>query len=228
MTYEIVFIAGLLSFFSPCIIPLLPIYLAQLAKGATQSTVDSRMKLNWYLIAQTLVFVTGIGTSFVLLGFGAGFLGQVFSSDTFLVICGTFAILMGLYQMGLLRLDFLAKERRIHSKGSANSGIFSSYLLGLTFSFGWTPCIGPVLAAILGIASSQGQGVSAAIMMLVYSAGLAVPFLIISIMGHGILDKMKKINPYLERIRILSGVLIILMGILLMTNNLNLLASGFQ
>lgn len=224
MTYDIVFLAGLLSFFSPCIIPLLPVYVAQLAKGATGTVADPSDKLNWRLIAQTIVFVTGIATSFVLLGFGAGFLGQALSSDTFLFICGLFAILLGLYQMGLLKLNFLARERKIHLKESTRSGIVGSYLLGFTFSFGWTPCIGPVLATVLGVASNQGQGLHAALMMLVYSAGLAIPFVVISIMGNVILDRIKGLNPYLARIQFVSGLLIILMGILLMTNNLNFLA----
>lgn len=225
MTYDIVFIAGLLSFFSPCIIPLLPVYVAQLTKGSTKTVTDPNHKLNWRLIVQTIVFVTGISTNFVLLGFGAGFLGQALNSETFLIICGLFAIVMGLYQVGLLKLDFLARERKIHVKDATRAGVFASYLLGFTFSFGWTPCIGPVLATVLGVASSQGQALHGALLMLIYSAGMAIPFVIISIMGHVILDRVKVLNPYLARIQIVSGLLIILMGILLMTNNLNVLAT---
>lgn len=225
MTYDIVFLAGILSFFSPCIIPLLPIYVAQLSKGAAETRGDVKGKVNWRLMAQTIVFVMGIETNFVLLGFGAGALGNVFGSETFLVICGTVAIGMGLYKIGIIKIDFLARERKVYMTGTSSSSVVSAYLLGFTFSFGWTPCIGPVLATVLGVASNQGQGLYAAVLMFIYGAGLAIPFILISALGNVLLDRVKVLHPYLRKIEIASGVLIILMGILLMTNQLNRLAA---
>jgi len=195
MTYDIVFVAGLLSFFSPCIIPLLPVYIAQLAKGTVETVAAPTNTFNWRLILQTIVFVIGISTNFVLLGFGAGFLGQVVSGEKFLVICGFVVVVLGLYKMGLIRLDFLARERKLRLTSTPRSGVVGSYLLGFTFSFGWTPCIGPVLASVLGIASNQGgQEVQGALLMLIYSAGLAVPFVVISFMGNALLNRMKGLN----------------------------------
>lgn len=234
MTYEIVFVAGFLSFFAPCIIPLLPVYVAQLSQGAAGNDGSARVKItsqfsiNLRLMGQTALFVAGISTSFVLLGFGAGVLGKLLISREFLIVCGMVVILFGIHQMGLLRLGFLDREKRIQLKASSGVGILSSYLMGFTFSFGWTPCVGPVLAAVLGVASSQGQPINAALLMLVYSAGLATPFMIVSMMGDLLVERMRGIHPHLEKIQKASGVLLIVMGMLLMTDNLNIFSAFLE
>ena len=229
--YDIVFVAGILSFFSPCTIPLLPIYVAQLSQGASGSGQAARIKLadgfslNLRLIGQTVLFIAGISTSFVLLGFGAGVMGEILFSREFLIACGILAVLFGIHQVGLLRFSFLEREKKIELKAPSQFGLIRSYLMGLTFSFGWTPCIGPVLAAVLGIASSQGQPINAALMMLVYSAGLSIPFIVVAVMSDLLVERMNRIHRHLENIQIASGVLIIIMGILLMTDNLNILST---
>ncbi|MDR3565255.1 MAG: cytochrome c biogenesis protein CcdA [Negativicutes bacterium] len=226
--FDAVFLAGVLSFFSPCILPLLPVYLAQLARGDGAQGVRAdgivTSRLNWPLIARTAVFVTGISTSFVLLGFGAGLAGLVLSSQEFLAACGIVAILLGVHQTGLFRLRMLEREKRLHLPRIFRLGIFGAFLLGFTFSFGWTPCVGPVLATVLAVASNQGQAFDAVTLMLVYSAGLAMPFLLVSLIGDRALARIRGVNRYLPQIQVASGLLIIGMGVLLMTNNLNSLS----
>lgn len=231
MAVEVVFLAGILSFFSPCTVPLLPVYFAELAGSAKVQATDAasvRSSLpDVELIFRTLVFVAGISTSFALLGFGAGFVGQVLGSQTFLIVCGIVVVLLGIHQTGLIRFQLLERQKKLESSGPARTDLVGAFLLGFTFSFGWTPCVGPVLATVLALASNQGQALGAAAMMLVYSAGLSVPFILIALFGHLALTRIKGLQRYLPKVQIASGVLIILMGILLMTNKLNFLAINF-
>lgn len=228
-----VFIAGMLSFFAPCIIPLLPVYVSTLSSSAekveksSEKSISRGITINWRLVVQTLVFVGGLGTTFVMLGFGAGALGGLLGSKTFLRICGAFVILLGLHQTGLLHMFFLDREKRLDMSKSNKTGLLGSYLLGLTFSFGWTPCIGPILATVLLLASNSSQILYGVVLMLVYTLGLAVPFLIISIFTNYMLKAFKKVNKYLPVIRVIGGILIIAMGIILMTDNLNFISSIF-
>jgi cytochrome c biogenesis protein CcdA len=228
MAFDVVFLAGLLSFFSPCTVPLMPVYFAELAGGAAASGVsdgkNAIAKFNGILMLRTVLFVIGISTSFVLLGFGAGLAGKVFGSRVFQVGCGILAIILGIHQTGLIRFRLLERQKTFDSAGSSRPKLFGAFLLGFAFSFGWTPCVGPVLATVLALASNQGQAFGAAQLMLVYSAGLAIPFLLISVMGSWAMDRIKSMNRYLPGIQMASGLLIIVMGLLLMTDNLNALS----
>ena len=120
----------------------------------------------------------------------------------------------------------LDREKRVVIKG--NNGIFGIFLLGFSFSFGWTPCIGPILAAVLGISASGGQALYGVWLMIIYSLGLMIPFLIIAIFSDGLLRHVKKLNMHLEKIKIAGGIIIILMGILLMNNSLNVITRLFE
>lgn len=243
-----VFIAGVLSFFAPCIIPLLPVYIANLSASAGEDIAVKKIAkqssnlvctdgvcaispkpkytVNWRLVLQTLVFVSGLGTIFVLMGFGAGALGGLLSGRAFVIGGGILVILLGLHQTGLFHLVFLEREKKVTlNEAAPRGGIFGSYLLGLTFSFGWTPCVGPVLATVLVVASSGNQAFFGAGLMLVYTIGLALPFMLISFFTDILVKSFRKISRHLPKIRVVGGILIIIMGILLMTNNLNLLNS---
>ncbi|WP_391204353.1 cytochrome c biogenesis CcdA family protein [Psychrobacillus sp. L4] len=226
-----VFIAGMFSFLSPCILPLLPVYISVLSSNGyntirEQSFITFGMlKVNPHLIFKTIVFVFGLSTSFVLLGFGAGALGAFINTKGFIVFCGFIVVLLGLHQIGLFHLPFLARENKLNLKRSGKRDILGTYLLGFTFSFGWTPCIGPILGAVLGLSASEGQAVYGAFLMFVYALGLLIPFLILSIFSDVLLRQIKKINTHLTKIRIVGGIIIIIMGIFLMTNNLNLFVS---
>lgn len=226
-----VFIAGMISFFAPCIIPLLPVYVSRLSSTAGQTEdvkqEGKRFFINWRLVAQTMVFVGGLGTTFVMLGFGAGVLGTFLGSRTFLTIAGILVIILGLHQTGILHMFFLDREKRLDMSSNDKTGLLGSYLLGLTFSFGWTPCIGPILATVLLLASSGNQVFYGVVLMLVYTLGLAIPFLLISIFTSCLLKTFRKVNKFLPVIKVIGGILIIFMGVVLMTDSLNYIISLF-
>ena len=227
-----VFVAGLLSFFSPCLVPLIPVYLSMFAGG--QQGIDNEkyivkirnVAFNLMVIAKTVVFVIGISTSFIILGFGAGAFGSAINSKWFITLCGIIVIALGVHQTGLVHIGFLEREKRliVHS----SNGILETFLLGFSLSFGWTPCIGPILATILGFSATGGQAIYGAWLMFVYSLGLMIPFLILAIFSDLLLRRIKALNNYLGKIKVVGGIIIIIMGVLLMENNLNLITELFR
>ena len=227
-----VFVAGICSFFSPCLVPLLPVYISIFAGNQNDENQEKYIKklgklnINLIIIAKTLVFVGGISTSFIILGFGAGSLGTLINSKLFITFCGLVIIILGIHQTGLIHLKGLDRERRFILK--SDNGILGIFLLGFSFSFGWTPCIGPILAAVLGISATGGQALYGVWLMIIYSLGLMIPFLVIAIFSDGLLRHVKKLNKHLEKIKIVGGIIIILMGILLMNNSLNLITKLFE
>ncbi|MFJ7408549.1 MULTISPECIES: cytochrome c biogenesis CcdA family protein [unclassified Lysinibacillus] len=228
LLFSTVFIAGILSFLSPCIVPLLPVYFSVLSTNESGVAIQHNLTLgkwqvNPHLIFKTVIFVFGLSTSFVILGFGAGFLGAFINKDWFIAICGVVVVLLGLHQIGLLKLAVLHKETKVQLKRSDKRDLLGTYLLGLTFSMGWTPCIGPILGAVLGISASEGQATYGALMMFFYALGLLIPFLILAIFSDLLLRHVKKLNKHIGKIKIAGGIIIIFMGIVLMTNNLNVL-----
>lgn len=219
-----VFLAGILSFLSPCVVPLLPVYLSVLASpGADWGTEKTKLQRWSALVFRTLLFIAGIAVCFVLLGFGAGALGGVINSRVFIVVMGFVVILLGIHQTGLVKIKWLYREKRLDFKRAKKTDAVGVFLMGLAFSFGWTPCVGPVLAAILGLAAGGGTAFYGAFLMAVYSLGFAVPFIILALFSEVLLTKIKWLNRHLAKIKIVGGILIILMGILLMTQNFNML-----
>lgn len=206
-----VYVAGLLSFFSPCIFPLLPVYLGMLSTSGKKS------------VAKTLIFVVGLSTSFVLLGFGAGSIGSFLTSRTFRIISGVIVIIFGIIQMEIVKIPLLERTKLLDIKEKENDSIWGAFLLGFTFSLGWTPCVGPILASILFISSGGGNPYYGALMMLIYVLGLATPFVILSFSSKYLLQKISGIKKYLGVIKKVGGLLIIIMGILLLTDKLNIL-----
>lgn len=227
-----VFVAGIFSFFSPCLVPLLPVYISIFAGDQNNNRNERTIKklgfirINLKIIAQTLVFIAGISTSFVILGFGAGSLGAVINSKWLLTFFGLLVVVLGIHQTGLVHFKFLDKEKKLVSK--SQTGIPGTFLLGFSLSFGWTPCIGPILDTVLGISATGGQAYYGGWLMFIYSLGLTIPFLIIAIFSDILLRHVKKLNTHLEKIKIAGGIIIIIMGILLMTNSLNLITGLFQ
>ncbi|HZK10505.1 MAG TPA: cytochrome c biogenesis CcdA family protein [Clostridia bacterium] len=218
-----VFIAGLLSFFSPCTVPMIPVYIGILADGGDRVKKIGFISFSPRSMLRTMLFVLGISVSFVTMGFGAGALGALLYSPWFLRILGFIVILLGIKQMGLIRLGFLDKERKVQAKTDV-SAYWGAFILGLTFSFGWTPCVGPVLGAVLGISSSGGPLIGG-FYMLIYSLGMMIPFLFITLFSSYALSKVEFLERHVFTLQKVGGLLIILMGILLMFDKLSVLSS---
>lgn len=215
-----VFIAGILSFFSPCIVPLLPVYFSIFTSDRTE---DSKISSRLQLFLKSLLFVAGLSTSFVILGFGAGALGSLIGTRPFMITIGAVVVLLGLHQTGLISIPVLMKQRTMEIKRSERSDALGVFLLGFTFSFGWTPCIGPVLGSILGLAASGNQAIYGGLLMAVFSLGFLIPFMVLALFSDLLLKRVHFINRHFGKIKVIGGLVIILMGVLLMTDNLNLL-----
>ena len=226
-----VFLAGILSFFSPCILPLMPVYVGILLDSEHEKTVHIFGKdVSWYGLVKTLCFIAGLSTVFLILGYGAGALGQVLYAPWFRYLLGGIVILLGIHQMGLINLQQLQKQKSIQlKKDEKRNEFFNAFLIGVTFSFGWTPCVGPVLSSVLALAASGGNGaLQGALLMLVYTLGLALPFLLLALASGWVLQRFAKLKPHMGTLKKIGGALIVLMGILLMLGNLNSLASLFH
>ncbi len=218
--------AGLLSFFSPCVVPLLPVYLSAFsASAAGEETSAFRRRLRVAL--KSFLFVAGISVCFIILGFGAGALGAVIDSTVFMFAMGLVVIVLGLHQTGIVHIKWLYRQKKVELKRARNRDYFGAFLLGLTFSFGWTPCIGPVLGAIMGLSAVSSRPFYGGFLMAVYSLGFFVPFMILALFSDLLLTKIKALNKYLDRIKIAGGIIIILMGILLMSGSLNKILTIF-
>lgn len=225
-----VFLAGVLSFFSPCIFPLLPVYAGILLDNQEKSRTFRFLgrDVAWSGLIRTFCFIGGISVIFFILGFGAGFLGHLLYADWFRYVMGTIIIILGLHQMEVLHLRKLEVQKTLNFKQSQSSHYLSAFLLGITFSFGWTPCIGPVLSSVLALAASGGNGaLQGALLTLVYTLGMALPFLLLALASGFVMPYFSKIKPHILLLKKIGGLLIILMGVLLIFGQLNVLSGIF-
>lgn len=209
-----VFVAGFLSFFAPCTFPLIPVYIGLLTDEGSK-----------YL--KTMAFVLGISTTFVILGFGAGALGSVIYSDWILIVGGLLIVVLGIHQMDLIHIPGLEKYRVFKFKNRSTK-ILGTFLMGVTFSFGWTPCVGPVLGAVLLTSASAGQAFYGGFLMLVYALGLMLPFIVMTFASTLVLKQFQKLEKHLMVIKRIGGALIVLMGVLLMTNQLTTITAFIE
>ena len=220
----IAFTAGVLSFLSPCVLPLVPSYLSFITGMSLedlQEGVDRRAT-----IVHSLLFVSGFTLIFVTLGASASFLGQFLRYYEIWIarIGGVIIILLGLHLTGIFQVTRLLGERRLHLKDKP-TGYMGTLAVGIAFGAGWTPCIGPVLGAILTYAASQDQFWSGVSLLFVYSAGLAVPFLVSAAAVNWFLSTFKSIRKYLHGIQVASGILLIILGVLLVTGSFTVLST---
>lgn len=227
-----VFLAGILSFFSPCILPLLPVYTGVLLDDKDGAQASSgKFSISVTSLLRTLAFIAGISFIFILLGYGAGFLGDLLYASWFQYFTGAIIILLGLHQMEILHFKGLYKEKRLQLRGQGQNGkgYSQAFLLGLTFSFAWTPCVGPVLGSVLALAASGGSGAwQGAGLMLVYTLGLALPFLLLALTSSYVLKHFRKLHPYLGILKKVGGFLIIVMGLLVLFGNASILSQLFE
>src|SRR3954464_11862845 len=208
-------IAGLVSFLSPCVLPLVPPYLVYLT-GATIEHVanDEGIKASKRAVmSAALMFVLGFSTVFVALGASASFIGGVIParSAQFSILAGIVIIIMGLHFLGLTRIGFLMREGRLTAPKPV--GLWGAYVMGLAFAFGWTPCIGPILAAILSVAAAEATVTRGAMLLAVYSAGLGIPFLLAAFMIEQFSSLFKRMKHHLQNVERAMGVLMVVTGI---------------
>jgi cytochrome c-type biogenesis protein len=221
----VAFAAGVLSFLSPCVLPLVPSYIGFLT-GMTLPEVSGRRRA---ALIHALLFIGGFSLVFVLLGASATALGRALNYYQVWLqrVGGVLVILFGLLCLGVFKVGLLTQERRLHLERKP-VGYLGSVLVGMAFAAGWTPCIGPVLGGILGLAATSGD-VSRGILLLgVYSAGLALPFLIAAVAVESFLDWFQRFRRFLPWVMRISGVLLILMGVLLVTGEFTRLAGWLQ
>ena len=222
--YAGAFAAGLLSFVSPCVLPLVPAYIcflggASLDQLTAEEGVDSALARKVFVAA--VAFVLGFGTVFVILGATATVLSQVIAQNigTLGKIAGVVIVIFGLHFMGVFRIGFLNFEKRFHMENKP-AGLVGSYLLGLAFAFGWTPCVGPVLATILMVAAT-GEDVWGGIFLLsAYAAGIGLPFLAAALAVKPFMEFMARFRKHMRKVEITIGSLLVLTGVAIFTGSL--------
>ena len=212
----IAFGAGLISFLSPCVLPLIPGYVSFISGQSLQEILKSK-KIN---ILPLILFCFGFSTVFIILGASASFLGQTLlqNSETLRVIAGVVIIIFSLQLIGLINISYLNFEKRFEAKKSKN--ILFPYLIGLAFGFGWTPCIGPILGSILALASIEETLSKAIILLTFYSVGLAIPFVLSGYLIQRFLVFSKNFKKNINLISKIGGIILLITGILILTNQL--------
>jgi cytochrome c-type biogenesis protein len=234
MTHElsipIAFLAGIASFLSPCVLPLVPGYISMLSGASIEELKkEASSELLGRVLRNSLAFVAGFSLVFVILGASATWVGQFLRAhqSTFNIIAGIIVVIFGLHLTGLVKIPLLYREARLDA-GTPRRGLGGAFLVGFAFAFGWTPCIGPILAAILAIAAERQTVFQGMFLLAVYSAGLAIPFLITSLGLSSFLKFYKGFRKHLQAVEVGSGVLLIVLGTLMALNKLTIISGYFS
>ena len=222
LSYSIAFSAGVVSFFAPCLLPLLPAYISYIT-GVSLKELEKKGydPFKKEVIISSLFYILGFSLIFVILGITAASLGIVLRQHSRLIqqIGGFLITIFGLEFAGLLKIPFLAKERKVSLPGwTKKLGHFRAFLLGVIFAMAWTPCIGAVLGSILALAAVSGSVVSGASYLLVYSLGISIPFLIVSLTLTAAPKYLKTIGKHIGLITKISGIILVIIGVLLLTD----------
>ena len=219
--YLIAFGAGLISFLSPCVLPLIPGYISYISGQSLQEILNKK-EINFFPL---ILFCLGFSTVFVLLGASASFLGQTLlqNSEVLRILAGIVIIIFSLQLIGIINIPYLNFEKRFDAKESRN--ILFPYVIGVAFGFGWTPCIGPILGSILALASIEETLSRAVILLILYSLGLAIPFVLSGYLIQRFLLFSKNFRKNINLISKIGGIILLVTGILILTNQLQ--AIGF-
>ena len=230
-TIGIAFLAGLASFLSPCVLPLVPIYLAQLVGPSIYQASTQRKEFHTRFVtfSHALTFVVGFTLAFVALGATASALGSFLKVHQILLrqVGGVLLVLMGLHFTGLLKLPFLYWQKHFEYH-PGRPGYLASLLIGIIFAIGWSPCIGPILGSILFMAANAGTLRSGVLLLLTYSLGLGVPFLLLGLGLDRFSRLLKWLKPHLGKIEVATGIMLIAVGVMIFFNLLLLLNSYFN
>ena len=215
----IAFGAGLISFLSPCVLPLIPGYISFIS-GASLNELLTNKKIN---IIPLILFTLGFSFVFIMFGAAASYLGQVLlqNSQTLRIIAGLVIIIFSLQLIGIINIGFLNFEKKIYTK--KNNNIWFSFIIGMAFGFGWTPCIGPILGSILALASTEETILKAIILLSFYSLGLAIPFILSGYLMQRFLMFSKNFKKNINLVSKGGGAILLITGILILTNQLQVL-----
>ena len=215
----IAFGAGLISFLSPCVLPLIPGYISYVS-GSSLNELVERKNVN---LIPIILFTVGFSIVFIIFGAASTFLGQVLLKNSFelRIIAGLVIIILSLHIIGLINIKFLNYEKRINTNISKN--FFSPILIGMAFAFGWTPCIGPILGSILVLASTEESLVKGIILLSFYSAGLAIPFILSGYLMQKFLIFSKNFKNNINKVTKIGGIILLITGVLIITNQLQAL-----
>jgi len=226
ITYTAALIAGLLSFFSPCILPLIPAYFSFITGLSLDELTQGKKEVRQKVILSTLFYVAGFSFIFILFGASASYLGGFASKYSWVVryAGGGIILIFGLHLLGVINIKGFNFEKRIHVKEKPLH-LMGTFVIGMAFGAGWSPCIGPMLGSILIVAGNQETILKGVSLLAVYSAGLAVPFLILSFFINSIIEIMKKATKFIGILNKASGILLIIIGILLILDKFRLLAA---
>ena len=219
ITYPTAFVAGLLSFFSPCILPLIPAYFTFISGFTLDELTGGGQDVRKKVIYSTITYVLGFSTVFILMGASASYAGSFIQdhSGAIRIVGGVLILLLGIHLSGWMRFDFLELEKRIHLDKKPVH-FLGTFVVGMAFGAGWSPCIGPLLGSILIIAGSKETIWEGILLLSVYSAGLAIPFLAMSLFINAMLSFLKKATKALKYFNRIAGILLMLIGILLIVN----------
>ncbi len=225
------FAAGLISFLSPCVLPLVPGYISIISGFSLDQLKDQQKSgnLTRVVLLNSVVFIIGFSITFITMGASATWIGQFLVSrmQFFYRIAGLIIIIFGLHVMGIFKINFLYQDKRFHNVQTGR-GAWGALLLGLAFAFGWTPCLGPILAGILTIASTKQTVLEGVFLLAIYSLGLGIPFLITSLGLNKFLSFYGRFKRHFHTVEMVSGALVIAVGVLILTNNLSRLAGWFS
>ncbi len=224
MSVLLALIAGVLSFLSPCVLPLVPVYLGYLSGAAItpQGLVASRRTL----VAHALAFVAGFTVIFVMLWSALAVLTVIFTKTDLARIGGVLLIIFGIHFTGIVRIPLLYREARVEVR-HRRVGYFTSLLTGMAFAAGWTPCVGPTLAGVIALATQEATVWQGTALLLVYAAGLGAPFVLTAFAWGSAMQWFKRLKPHLRYIELASGTLLLAMGLLLVTDNFQRLNAIF-
>jgi cytochrome c-type biogenesis protein len=217
-------IAGLLSFLSPCILPVAPGYLSVIS-GTSLAAIRENPNARPRVMQATVAFILGFSLVFILLGVTSSLVGQLLRSQRVLLarIGGVLVIGLGLHQAGWLPIRWLYYEKKLVVQNRV--GLVGAFITGFTFAFGWTPCVGPILSSILALAGSKADMAQGVMLLIAYSLGLSVPFFLLALAFERVSRELNRLKPYLKYFEWAAGALLMAMGLLLVTGNFNLLLS---
>lgn len=210
-------LAGLLSFLSPCVLPIVPPYLAYMG-GVSVSDMEDEATSRRRVLLAAAFFVLGLSTVFLLLGFAFSALGRMFLQfqDWFTIVAGIVVMIFGAHFVGIYRIGFLDREARMET-GDRGGSAFGAYVLGLAFAFGWTPCLGPILGTILGLAASEASLTRGTVLLAAYAIGLDLPFLLVAAFFPRLKGPMAWMKRHMDRIERISGLLLWTVGLMMLT-----------